>query len=308
MKLNELKEEYLLYLEVQGRSPVSVKTTEHAINSFIRFAEDCSIHEVHKVMINRFIRDQMSEKKEKDVIIKKKIKNNTINYRISSVRSMYEFAKKEELILKNPFKEVVFLKEEKMVMKTYTPEDVNNILKALGGRDFLSIRNKTIITLLVETGIRNTEVCDIKMSDIYDSSIIIHGKGSRQRPVTITKPLQLQLMRYLRARSNYMSTKPDRDCEYLFINRMVTGMTRYGLLDMIKNLGSDLGIDIRSTIHGFRRYYAQQMLYNGTDLYSVSRLLGHTMLATTERYIQGIEDKTILEKGMNSPLSQPNKK
>lgn len=279
--------------EMDGLSKASIKTMSDAINLFIQFTKDSDVEKVGKVLINRFIKDNME-----------RVKHSTINYRITILKSMFNFAKKEEIISDNPFLKVARLKETKLMKKTYSQQDIDYILNSFRRRDFITVRNKTIITMLAETGMRNSELRSIRTKDLLDGSIILQGKGDKQRSVPITKPMQVQLFQYRRAREKYMDG--EIDSEWLFISRTRGQLTRYGLLQMMKDLGEKLGIDVASNIHGFRRFYAREML-NNTDLYSVSRLLGHSRLATTEKYIQGIEDKEILAKGMLSPLSQKNK-
>lgn len=289
MLLSELKEEYLVMREMEGLSKASIRTMGDAINLFIKFTEDAHIEKVGKVVINRFIKDMMQ-----------RVKHTTINYRITILKAMFQFAKKEEIIDENPFMKVSRLKESKLMKKTYSQKDIDYILNSFKGKTFTTVRNKTIITFLAETGMRNSELRGIKLSDLLDGSIILQGKGDKQRSVPITKPMQVQLFQYKRARDKYMDG--EIPCEYLFVSRTRKQLTRYGLLQMMKDLGEALGVDVCKNIHGFRRFYARQMLEN-VDLYTVSRLLGHARLATTEKYIQGIEDKEILQKGMNSPLS-----
>ncbi|MDQ6599228.1 hypothetical protein E2K98_21935 [Bacillus salipaludis] len=290
MLISELLEEYLLEIDARGQSKTTIKTTKDSIDTFIKFTGDISIFKVNKIIINKYIIDQRT-----------RCKNNTINNRIIYLRGLYKYAVEQELIEKSPFKNVEFLKKPKVMIKTYSPDDIQKILGSLKGRDFLTVRNRTLITLLVETGIRNSELCGIKLEDVYEGSIRILGKGNKIRFVPISKPLRLQLLRYMRVRNKYTLNHPS---DYLFVNRLRQPMTRPTLLKAIKDIGKKLGVDVATTIHNFRRYFAQQLL-NDVDIYIISRLLGHSHLATTELYIRSIEDTTIVEKGATySPLSK----
>lgn len=141
------------------------------------------------------------------------------------------------------------------------------------------------------------------MEDIKDNAIEIHGKGNKIRYVPLTDALGLQLTKYKKERVKYLDV---REVETLFISQLKKPLTRTGLYQLINNeVFKDIedtdGVPI--TVHNFRRFFAQQMLDN-VDLYTVSRLLGHSNITTTERYVRGTEDKKILERGMASPLTK----
>jgi integrase/recombinase XerD len=288
MLLSHLLEEYLLSLQVKNYSPKTIETKSHNINSFIRFADDSSIFKVNKVLVNNWI---LAEKE--------KCKSHTINGKIIAVRTMFKYAVKEEYLQLNPLAKVEMLKEEKTVIRTYSDGNLDTLLDSFKGRGYMPVRNKTIVTMLMETGIRNSELCGITLEDIKGDSIRILGKGNKERYVGISKPLKLQFTKYMRVRERWLDglTSP-----YLFLKQGKKEMTRYTVLKMIKDLGKKLGIE-QPTVHKIRHWYSQTMLDN-VDIYYVSKILGHSSVTTTERYLRGMEDKKLIEKSIAfSPLS-----
>lgn len=288
MLLSHLLEEYLLSLQVKNYSPKTLETKSHNINSFIRFIGDCSIFKVNKILVNNWI---LSEKE--------KCKAHTINGKIIAVRTMFKYAVKEEYLQLNPMAKVEMLKENKTVIRTYSDNHILTILESFKGRGYIPTRNKTIVTMLMETGIRNSELCNIKLEDIKGDSIRIFGKGNKERYIGISKPLKLQLIKYIRVREQWLDGITS---QYLFLKQGKKQMNRYTVLKMIKDLGKKLGIE-KPTVHKIRHWYSQTMLDN-VDIYYVSKILGHSSITTTERYLRGLEDRKLIEKSIAfSPLS-----
>lgn len=293
MMLEDLLEEYLLELSVKGYSKDTIKTNRDSVNTFIKFTGDgVIVNQVNLILFKRFIADQQT-----------RCKASTINARAKVIRSMFSWAVQEELLDKNPLERFKLLKVEKPMIKAYSKSDAQKLLYSLKGNDYFTVRNRTIITMLVETGIRNTELCSIKLKDVHDDSIRIEGKGNKIRFVPISNPLQLQLRRYKRVRDSFMSGESS---EYLFVSNRRDKLMRKSLLAIITKICDAVGINVATTVHNFRRMFAQQMLRQ-VDLYTLSRLLGHSQLQTTERYIVSIEDAVIMERGrLHSPLTQKN--
>jgi integrase/recombinase XerD len=252
--------------------------------------KNCSIDDVSKIDIKMFIAELQEQE----------LKARTINHYIMNLRSLFKFLVKEEYIeeKRNPMTTIKLLKQTKDVIKTYKQDDVKSLISYWNGKDYVSVRNKTMLMLLIATGIRASELCSLKTGDIYEDSIKVLGKGDKVRFVPIPLELKRQFLRYERVRELYI--KPNE--ELYFVNKSKKPVTRHALIDMISKTGVNMGLKINCTAHHFRRYYAQQML-KVTDLYTVSRLLGHTDIKTTQIYIQSIEDTEIIARGMNSPLS-----
>lgn len=290
MKLSDLLEEYLIELEVKNYAPSTIENTSYAISQFIRYSNDAMVNDVTGVMIKKFIIEQ-----------KKQVKSSTLNTRLIITRNMLSYGLEQGLLTSNPFTGISLLKEDKTRIRTYSDTLVMDVLDRLKGRDYYTVRNKTILILLIETGVRNSELCNIRLQDLSEGSIRIMGKGRKVRYVPITKALSLQLRLFKRVRDTFLKGSSN---EYLFLSRIQAQLTRNTLLEIIKKqIFKGLDSSVATNVHNFRRYYAQAMLDN-VDLYTVSKLLGHTDIKTTERYVRGMEDSKLIEKGMLSPLSK----
>lgn len=288
-KLSAMLEEYLMECGIRKYSEETVKNKRIVANEFIRSVGDIDADKVTKITIKKYI-VEVSERK----------KASTTNTCLRNLKGWFKFMLEEEVIKSNPFEKVSALKEEKTVMRTYSVDIVSQVLDKFWAKDFNNERNKLIVIALVETGIRVSELCTILMQDVLDTSIKIHGKGNKVRYVPITEALSKQLVSYLKLREEYLA---EEECENLFVSRSKKALSRAGVNQLMTNKVFK-GIDVDGTpitVHNFRRFFAQNMLDN-VDVYTVSRLMGHSNIATTERYLRGTEDAKIVERGMNSPL------
>lgn len=277
---------------IRNFSPATISERRYAVERFLGFIGDIELEEVTRNTIKAYL-----------VEYKDRAKANTVNSNLRHIKGMFTFAVEEGIININPANYIKALKEEKTVIRTYATSAIHEVLDNFNRMDFVSIRNKAIVILLIETGIRNSELCNIKMDDIMEGCIKIHGKGNKVRYVPITEAFAKSLKQYLFYRKEFLGSKVS---EYLFISRLGDGMTRGALIKTIKDnvFGGQGEIDgIPTTVHNFRRFFAQNML-DGTDLYTVSRLMGHTDVKVTERYLNSAENEKIIARGMNSPITR----
>ncbi|WP_186446375.1 tyrosine-type recombinase/integrase [Neobacillus bataviensis] len=141
------------------------------------------------------------------------------------------------------------------MIKTYSTEDIKKIINFFNGKDFLSIRNKTMMMTFIETGIRSSELRNIRVNDVFEDSIRILGKGNKVRFVAISLPLRKQMIRYQRARNSLLG---DKNCEWYFISNTGKYLKLGAMKHIIEKLYK-LNLPVQPTFHNFRRFYAQQM-------------------------------------------------
>lgn len=224
---------------------------------------------------------------------------------LKSIRAFFKFAASEEYILQNPAVKVRWQKEGKVLINTFSDNEVKSLLSAFDTRGFLSLRNKLILAIAFDTGARNTEICSIRNDDIRDTVILIHGKGNKERCVPLTPYLKKLMLKYERMRETYFYDRKIH-CENYLLSRTGRALTKEAL-EHIFNQANDrakVRSSIRCSPHTARHYYAQANLRNGLDVYSLSRLLGHENINITKRYLQSLQDEKIIEMAINSsPLA-----
>lgn len=224
-------------------------------------------------------------------------KETYINSIIKCFRGLFKYCADEDYIKETPLKKVKFQKEEITLIETFNQEEVKRMVSCYSGRRFLEQRNKLIIVLLLDSGIRNNELCDIRMEDVHENALKIRGKGKKIRYVPLTPVINKELIRYKRVREHYVQDKFSYQTEYLFLSQKGKKLTIETVERVVKECGEWSGVrkEIRCSPHTCRHYYAQTQLKNGCDLFTVSRLLGHSNINITKRYLFSMTVDDVLE-------------
>ena len=192
----------------------------------------------------------------------------------------------------NPVKEVTRPKEKKRLPSFFTPEALKQYFDSPVADDYASVRNRLIVTMLFDTGLRRAEAASLRTGDIDLSrrTISIIGKGNKQRFIPIVDSLCEKIGDYLVVRKAFLEEKPDTEAFFLtdkggpayveFVNRIVKN-----------ELSSIKGISGKKTPHTLRHSFATALLNNGADLNSIKEVLGHSSLAATEVYTHNSFEK-----------------
>lgn len=229
-------------------------------------------------------------------------KETYVNSMIKSFRGLFTYCENEEYIKESPMKKVKFQKEEITVIRTFNGDEIKRMVQHFSGKTFLEQRNKLIIVTLLDSGIRNSELCDIQLKDICENSIRIHGKGKKIRYVPLTPAINKSLIRYLRVREHYIKDKCNYHTNYLFLSQKGKKLTPETVGNIVRECGKEAHVreELRCSPHTCRHYYAQTQLKNGCDLFTVSRLLGHGNINITKRYLNSMGTDDIIEIGQKT--------
>lgn len=295
MLLNKVIKEFLLECEIRNYTPKTIKGYRNTLyffsNYLKQYQEVEELEDVSVPMIKQFImwEDKSSRKP------------SYINGQIKVLRAFFKYCKQEDYDYVD-MKKISWQKENKIKIKTFNPGEVKKMLSYFTGNDFTSIRNKTILYTLFETGIRCQELCDLMPEDVKESFILIrNGKNHKDRIVPLSPILQKQIMKYLRSRERYIDCKK-HDNE-LFLSFHYKKLTVGAVEVIIRKIGQALQIsNARVSPHTCRHFFAQQCIRNGMDVYSLSRLLGHENISITQRYLQDLTDQDIVTKAVEKSV------
>ena len=223
---------------------------------------------------------------------KLKLKDTSIRRKIITLKSFYAYLADTEIIDRSPFTRLKFrFKQERKLPKTLAVKDISKILNYFDTVDydrlttfakFEYVRDSALIDLLISTGIRIGEAAAITLNDIIISerTLLIHGKGRKQRLIYISSPITWnRIVTLLKARK---STHGD----YLFVNRYGQPISIHGIEYIYKKYLKMAKIGAHSTPHYLRHTFATNLLANGADLRSVQEILGHASVATTQIYTE----------------------
>ncbi len=208
----------------------------------------------------------------------KKYSNKTISNILSSLRNFYDFLLDEKKVEFNIFKLVKNPKLEKKLPNFLSYENMRTIFDTIEVKDFQTARNKMIIELLYATGVRVSELCNIKVQDIdfNNRSIKVLGKGQKERIVYFGVPC-LKAINVYKSYNNFSS-------EYLILNKEGNKISVRSIQKIVDKICDEACINSNVTPHTFRHTFATHLLNNGADIKSVGELLGHNSLNTTEIY------------------------
>ena len=205
---------------------------------------------------------------------------------IESIRQFYKFLVAENLIKTNPTVNLFANKVPEFLPDILTNEEVTRLLNSVSGIDNLSIRNRAMLEILYATGLRVSELINLKFSnvDIEECYIKILGKGNKERLVPFGQKAQLYLKRYLRVRKNTKS-------EFIFLTRLNKPISRIEFWRQLKQIALKAGIMKNITPHTLRHSFATHLLTGGADIRFVQEMLGHSSISTTQRYTHVTQER-----------------
>ena len=205
-----------------------------------------------------------------------------INDLLKVFKTFFNYCEKEGIVTVNPAASVHNMKQPKTVIMTFSEHEIRGLLNYYKGQDFLSMRNKTIIALLFDTGMRLAEVTSLLPEQIHDDYILVHGKGNIERLVPVSPFLAKQLLRYRVVRESYFEGKLLSE-RIVFVSNRGRKLTHEVIGMVLKRAAKDIGVNpqVRVSPHTCRHTFAHLQLKYGLDLYSLSRLMGPENIAIT---------------------------
>ena len=234
------------------------------------------------------------------------------NVRKSSVRDYYtalntffNYLASNNLLPVNPLLGVAKPKGSKRLARSFTPQELRSMFDTVDKSTFLGFRDYTILSILLGTGIRKSELIGIKNLDIYleISMIKIIGKGDKQRNIPLTEILRKIIVKYLKLRMEYITENKLTTSSYLIINRNGNRLGLSGIDSLFKRIKSYSGVvGERVSSHTIRHTFAKSFLLNGGDIFTLQRLMGHEDISTTKKYISLNDNDIRVQNDRYNPL------
>lgn len=256
-----------------------IRNKNYSLNTIISYINDLYyFHEFVKMDFDKVKYDDIRDYLE--YLNLKKEKSTSVSRKISSLKSFYKFLYKNDYMDKKdyPLVKVTYPKKEKKLPKFLYYNDLLEIINE-SSKDKDGVRDRLIIEMLYATGVRVSELVNIKLNDIdfNNKRIIVCGKGNKERIVYYGDYAEEVLNKYLK-------THVRKNNNYLFLNSKGEQITDGGIRYIIDNIMKKLSIKIHVTPHVLRHTFATDMLNNGCDIKVVQELLGHSSLKATEIY------------------------
>ena len=259
-----------LYIE-KGLSQNTVSSYKNDISSFLVWVNKKNIDELKATSadLNNYI----------SYLFKNGLKSSSINRKISSIKHFYLFLLKKKIILHSPVDEVATPKQEKYLPTSMSEDEVECLLSSPKSSSKIERRDKAMIEILYATGMRISELVNLKLTDIdFNRSVLkVFGKGSKERLVPYGEEASEALSLYLKDRKK-------SECKDVFLSNRGSKISRGAFWQRIKIYIKRENLKSSISPHTLRHAFATHLLNRGADLRSVQILLGHSDLSTTQIY------------------------
>ena len=203
---------------------------------------------------------------------------------ISAIKSFFNYLIFEGYIKDSPISNIESPKQEKKLPKVLTEEEIKKLINSIDLNHDFGQRNKTIIEILYGTGIRVSELINLKLSNIFfkENIIKVIGKGNKERFVPLGEIASNEMKIYINNRNRLKIDSKSSDI--LFLNRYGRGLTRSMIFKIISDASKRVGLDKKISPHTLRHSFATHLIKNGADLRTIQMILGHESITTTEIY------------------------
>ena len=273
IKKDHLIESFLdsLYIE-KGLSQNTVQSYKNDISSFAAWVEkhsDISLAKTTKSNINQYIAH----------LFKSGLKSSSVNRKISTIKSFFIFLLKKKHILLSPVEDIDMVRQQKYLPVSMSEKEVELLLKSPSLDSFIGRRDRAMIEMLYATGMRISELINLKITDVDCNRLVakVMGKGSKERLIPYGEIAADHLNIYLQDRKDINSNE-------IFLSNRGKKITRGAFWNRIKLYLRKENLKESISPHTLRHAFATHLLNRGADLRSVQILLGHSDLSTTQIY------------------------
>lgn len=280
--LQALIENYLKYCSTQKRlDEKTLKAYRIDLRQFLEQTSAFDIADITPEVLEAYIGE-----------LHKKYKPKTVKRKIASLKALFHYLEYKEIILQNPFNKIqVRFREPVILPKTIPLHTVETLLTTIyrqrsnAKTDYQkrnALRDAAVAELLFATGMRISELCTLKNADVnlYDGTILIHGKGDKERRIQIGNDAVLHVLKEYRTDFD----AEIQNCNHFFANQSGKALSDQSVRRMIHKYSSLAAIDLHITPHMFRHTFATSLLEADVDIRYIQEMLGHSSINVTEIY------------------------
>lgn len=322
MKVSELQfylEDFLSFCQVKNLSRKTLNSYEQSLKLFLAYLKNQhtveSVKEVRTGHIRQYIAYVQERGKytvvnreaskqinypDKRTDYKKEVSNITINNYLRNIKVFFNWLQQEGELHKNPVEQVSQIKTVRRQKRGISQEEFFALLEQFDYTKFHGYRNKIIVLLLQDTGMRIGECLELNVDDFdFKQKMILltKTKGNKERYVYFSPFILRELKQYLKFKERYTES------QLLFPTTRGTHLTIQSFEKQLKDAGKRIDLDVHP--HQIRNNFARQYLLNGGDFYTLSRILGHSSVTVTEQAYMDLTREEIAKKYQShSPLSK----
>lgn len=269
-------QDFCSYIKTEkGLSKNTIEAYNRDLNSFLSFLKKKSIIDPSHISTNHII-DFLDHLKKLDYAM------TSISRHLISIKVFFKFLKREGYILKNISQYINSPKLWLVLPEVLSPLEVQKLLSEPNPNTLNGARDVAILEVLYASGLRVSELCQLKIYDIDDEFIRVLGKGRKERIIPIGKKAVQAVDHYLMFyRCNYDSEK----LQYLFLTKKGKPIHRIQIWKMIKYYAKKCGITKNISPHTLRHSFATHLLDNKAELRVIQEMMGHANISSTDRYL-----------------------
>ena len=274
------------YLKIErGLSKNSILNYTNDIKSLINFINEKKLNITPKECNNDIIKEFLYK-------TSPNVKSSSQSRRISGLKSFFNFLMFEKKIKISPIENIESPKIGRTLPETLSIKEIEMLIESIDLTHPQGPRNNAIIETLYGSGLRVSELINLKISDLYfdEDLILINGKGNKQRLVPMGNMSKKQIKIYI---SDHRKTKDIKYRDTLFLNRNGRDISRVMIFNIVNELARKNNIKKKISPHTFRHSFATHILENGADLRTIQQMMGHENITTTEIYMH-LDSKHLL--------------
>jgi site-specific recombinase XerD len=278
---------FLLSCRVENKSPATISFYQNILSKFQWFLEKYGIETIDATTIRSFLgylKDSPNRWDSTNTRANRPVCAYTVDRYYTGLSALFRWAMNEGMVETNPMATIKKPRFQRKIIKGLEPGLCSKLISSFDGKSLADYRNRTILMVFLDTGLRLSELANLSMNDINMEQGIIRviGKGDKERLVRIGLKTQKALWGYVARRGSNSDT--------VWLGKDNMPFTATGIAQMIRNLGKRVGILLSP--HKLRHSFAISFLRNGANPFELQMALGHSTLEMTRRYTQalGFED------------------
>lgn len=263
--------------------------SENTISAYLSDLKSFNVFlEKNKINFKDVINDSKHIKSFFRQLSKKKLSPRSIKRKFSSLSSYFIFLLDRKTIKNNPLNGIFTPKVPKALPEILTTEEINKVFFQSENTDneLLGLRDRCILEMLYSSGLRVSELCNLKVNNIqFDLDLIrFFGKGNKERMIPLTYYARKWLERYLTQSRRILSERSTKGSKFVFLSNNGLPLTRVAVWQSVKKYINKAAIPKKISPHTFRHSFATHLVDGGANLVEVQALLGHADISTTEIY------------------------
>jgi len=267
-------EDFIIYIgSEKGLALKTLEAYRRDVEDFSCYLQPFALTHWKQVTQQQII-DFLADKKTKDFA------SASISRALIALKVFFRFLKREQIIIQNVAILLETPKIWQLIPEVLTLQEMDRLLAQPDCETQKGARDRAILEVLYATGIRVSELCQLKIQDVDETFIRVKGKGGKERVIPIGKPAVEAIDRYLNFRDDQSSARE----EALFIGQKQKAVNRLTVWQLVKKYAQQAAITKVIFPHTFRHSFATHLLDNGADLRVIQEMLGHANIGSTDRY------------------------